>query len=263
MFHILGIDMGSIFSKAVICANQSVTAFVIHPSGGNYKETAERVITEALRKANLSFEEISYTVATGYGASSVPLFNDTVTDIFCQGKGIYHLFPSVRTVIDIGGHLSRVIKLDDAGRVTDFVLNEKCAGGSGRFLQIIARILQINIDEIGKLSLKSQKPVDFNTGCAVFAESEALSRIAAGALKEDILAGIHKAISSKIINMIERVELAGDCALTGGGAKDIGLIKTLEDSLGMSLLVPQEPQLSAALGAAVIAWEKVSSIKTT
>lgn len=262
MVHVLGIDIGSFFSKAVVCSHQTLTAYAIIPSVGNYKETAEKVATRALRKANLSFGDISYTVATGYGASSVSLFNEAVTDISCQGKGIYSLLPSVRTVIDIGGQFSKVIKLDDAGRVTNFILNEKCAGGSGRFLQIIARLLHIDINEIGQLSLKSQNPIGFNTGCAVFAESEALSRIAEGVLKEDILAGIHKAIASKIINLIERAGLVMDCGLTGGGAKDIGLVKTLEARLGISFLVPKEPQISAAFGAALIARERVFSMRT-
>ena len=260
MIHVLGVDIGSVFLKAVVCADQTIRAYAINLSKGNYKETAEKTIKDALEKANLSFEAISYTVATGYGASRVSSFNETVTDISCQGKGINHLFPSVRTVIDIGGQFSKVIKLDDEGRVTNFILNEKCAGGSGRFLQIIARLLHISVEEIGPLSLKSQKAVDFNTGCAVFAESEAISRIAEGALKEDILAGVHKAMASKIVNLVDRVELVGDCALTGGGAKDIGLVKTLEVTLGMSLLVPEEPKISAAFGAALIAQERTSSI---
>lgn len=261
MVHVLGVDIGSIFSKAVVCNHQTLTAYAVIPSGGNYKETAKKVVKNALGEANLSFEQISYTVATGYGASSVSLCNEAVTDISCQGKGIYHLFPSARTVIDIGGQFSKVIRLDDAGRVTNFILNEKCAGGSGRFLQIIARLLHIDVNEIGPLSLKSQKPVDFNTGCAVFAESEGISRVAEGALKEDILGGIHKAMASKIINLVERAGLIRDCALTGGGAKDIGLVKTLEESLGLNTYVPEEPQISGAFGAALIAFEKAYSIR--
>jgi predicted CoA-substrate-specific enzyme activase len=259
MVHVLGVDIGSVFSKAVVCADQTVKAFAFIPSKGNYKEAAEKVVRDALKKTNLPFEDISYTVATGYGASSVSSSKQAVTDISCQGKGIHHLFPSVRTIIEIGGQFSKVIKLDDAGRVTNFILNEKCAGGSGRFLQIIARLLHIDIEEIGPFLFKSQNPVDFNTGCAVFAESEAISRIAEGALKEDILAGIHQAMASKIINLIERAGLVKDCTLTGGGAKDIGLVKTFEASLGINLYIPEEPQISAAFGAALIAEERLRS----
>jgi len=255
MIHVLGVDIGSVYSKAVICCDQNIKAYAIIPSGGNYKETAEKVVHEALRKAYLPFDHISNIVATGYGASSVSSSRHITTDISCLGKGIIHIFPSVRTIIDIGGQFSKVIKLDGDGRVINFILNEKCAGGSGRFLQIIARLLHIGIEEIGPLSLRSQKPVDFNTGCAVFAESEAISRITEGASKEDILAGIHKAMASKIINLIERAGLVMDCALTGGGAKDIGLVKTLEESLGVILSVPEEPRILAAFGAALMAYE--------
>jgi predicted CoA-substrate-specific enzyme activase len=260
MDTVLGVDIGSVFSKSVICADQTIKAYAILPTGGNYKEAAEKVIKEVLRKTHLSFGNISHIAATGYGASSVSPCNQVITDISCLGKGIIHFFPSVRTVIDIGGQFSKVIKIDGDGRVTHFILNEKCAGGSGRFLQIISNLLHIGWEEIGPLSLKSQKPVDFNTGCAVFAESEAVSRIAEGALKEDILAGIHKAMVSKIINLVERAGLVGDCAFTGGGAKDIGLVKTLEEGLGVTLSIPEEPQILAAFGAALMAREKALTI---
>ena len=257
MDYFLGVDIGSGFSKAIVLADGTAIAHALVPSAGNYRQAAEKVMADALWKANLSSDRVSYTVATGYGASCLSCSNEVLTDISCQAKGISHLFPSVRTVIDIGAQFTKVIKLDDAGRVTGFILNEKCAGGSGRFLQIIARVLQIDLDEIGELSLKSQNPVDFNTGCAVFAESEAVSRIAEGVPKEDILSGVHKAMASKIINLVERIGPEKDCALTGGGAKDFGLVKTLEKSLGMGLSVPEKPQISAALGAAMVAKENL------
>src|SRR5208283_4140465 len=154
-----------------------------------------------------------------------------------------------RTVIDIGAQFSKAIRVDGAGRITNFVLNEKCAGGSGRFLQVIARILHMTLEEISEVSLMSKSPVEFTTGCAVFAESEAVSRIAEGALPADILAGVHKAIASKIANLVTRVGLVPECAVTGGGAKDRGLVRTLEAELGSEIVVPEEPQITAALGA--------------
>jgi predicted CoA-substrate-specific enzyme activase len=163
------------------------------------------------------------------------------------------LFPTVRTVIDIGAQFSKAIGINDDGKVTNFVMNEKCAGGSGKFLQVAARILHIKVEEIGALSLTATKPVEFTTGCAVFAESEAVSRVAEGALAGDILAGIHKAMASKIVNLVVRLGLSQDCAVTGGGAKDIGLVRTLEKELGIAVKVPDEPQITAALGAALLA----------
>ena len=254
----LGVDIGSGFSKAVVCAGSVVRAYAIMPSGGNYKETGGKVVHEALTNAGLSFKDISYSVATGYGAATLDLCDESVTDISCHAAGVYHLFPSVRTVIDIGAQFSKVMRLDETGRVANFILNEKCAGGSGKFLQLIARMLHVDLEEIGELSLRARKPVEFTTGCAVFAESEAVSRVAEGALVEDILAGIHKAMASKIVNLVVRAGLVKDCAVTGGGAKDIGLVKTLEAELGTEVFVPDEPQITAAYGAALLAAKSVS-----
>jgi len=170
---------------------------------------------------------------------------------------------TARTAIDIGGQFTRVLKLDNRGRATAFLLSEKCAAGSGRFLQVIARVLQIDLKDIGELSLKSRNRVDFNTGCAVFAESEAVSRIAEGAAKEDILAGLHRALAAKVQTMVERIGIEPDCALVGGGAKDIGLVKSIEESLDCSLLVPEEPQIVAAVGAASMAGEQAAAINTS
>jgi len=260
MVYVAGIDIGSVFAKAAIVSGELVS-YHITPSGGNYKLTADETIKEALTKASLSAKDIAYVVATGYGASNVSLAHEIITEVSCQAKGISYVFPSVRTAIDIGGQFTRVFKVDDRGKATAFVLSEKCAAGSGRFLQVIARVLQIDLTEIGPLSLKSQERVDFNTGCAVFAESEAISRIAEGTLKEDILAGIHRAMAAKTMNLVERVGLEPDCALIGGGAKDIGLVKSIEEILELGLLVPEEPQIVAALGAALIAGEKASATR--
>ena len=262
MLYTLGIDIGSAFSKAVLCADGEIRAYAVTPSGGNYKETARTIAEESLKKACLSFSELSYVIATGYGATAVDFSDQTVTDISCQAKGVHCLFPKAQTAIDIGGQFSKVIKIDEDGRVTNFILNEKCAAGSGKFLHVIARLLHIEIGDIGPLSLKSQKPVEFNTGCAVFAESEAVSRIAEGALVEDILAGAHKAMASKIVNLVERTGPVGICAVTGGGAKDIGLVKTIEAELGVTLFVPEEPQITAAYGAALLAAEKAPHPRT-
>ena len=253
MSYFVGVDIGSAFSKAVVLAGGKLISYHIIPSGGNYRLTADEVVKGALTKAKLSFGDIANTVATGYGGSNVSIAHRLVTDISCQSRGIFHLFPSVRTVVDIGGQFSRVIKLDDRGRAIAFLMSEKCAGGSGRFLQIIAHVLQIDLEEIGPLSLKSKKKINFNTGCAVFAETEALSRIAEGAAIEDILAGVHYALAAKIQNLVERLGIKQDVALTGGGAKDIGLVRSIEETLKITALVPEEPQIVAALGAALIA----------
>lgn len=256
MSYVAGIDIGAAFSKAVILSEGRVVAYHVMPSGKNYRETAEKVMQAALDKARLGRQDIALTMATGYGAANVPFASQQVTEISCQARGIKHIFPSARTVIDVGGQSTKVIKLDEAGRAVDFVISEKCAAGSGRFLQVIARVLGVPLEEIGPLSLQAKKVVKLTTSCAVFTESEAISRIAEGEKKEDILAGVHAAIASKVVSLVERARTEGDCAITGGGAKDIGLVKAVEEKIACRLLVPEEPQITAALGAALRAWDR-------
>lgn len=252
MICTLGIDIGSSFSKAVILGGKSILSYDIVPSGGNYAETAGRVARAAMEKAGIGDTGIASTVATGYGSGAVGFADRTVADISCHAAGIRFLFPSARTAVDIGSQFCRAIKLDEDGHVSNFVLNEKCASGSGKFLQIIARILHMKVEDIGPLSLESKTPVEFTTGCAVFAESETVSRIAEGANPADILAGVHKAMSAKIVNLTIRLGLTPDCVITGGGARDIGLVHSLEKELGVQMMVPQEPWITAALGAALL-----------
>ncbi|UCG82595.1 MAG: 2-hydroxyglutaryl-CoA dehydratase [Dehalococcoidia bacterium] len=253
---VAGIDVGSAFSKAVILNSAGAIFYHSVATRGDFSRAAHQAMEEVTSQAGLKLEDIGSTVATGVGAANAPLSDDQVPEISCQGKGTKHLFPSVRTIIDVGDQASRVIRIDDEGRPIYFVVSEKCAAGSGRFLQIMARVLQMDISEIGVLSLKSTAPVTFGTNCAVFAESEAISRIAEGASKSDLLAGIHIALAAKIHSMVERVGLEMDCTIVGGGAKDSGLVKRLEDKLGVGLLIPQEPHITAALGAAIIARER-------
>jgi (R)-2-hydroxyacyl-CoA dehydratese activating ATPase len=250
----LGIDIGSGYSKAAVCEDTELRSFAILPSGGNYQATGRKLAEIALARVKLSLEDISRSVATGYGSSAVDFANDTVTDIVCHAAGIHHLFPSVRTVIDVGAQFSKAMRVNEEGRVTYFVLNEKCAGGSGKFLLVVARILNRRIEDIAEESTSTSKAVEFTTGCAVFAESEAVSRIAEGASPNNILAGVHKAMASKIANLVTRVGLTPDCALTGGGARHRGLVKAVELELAIPVMVPSEPQITAALGAALLAY---------
>ncbi len=250
----VGVDVGSAFSKVVVMLDGEVASHQMVPSGGSYQLAAQEVVQGALARLNLSSDDVIALVATGYGASSVPEAR-VVSDVTCQAKGAFHLFPSVRTLIDVGDMLTRVIKLDNEGRVVSFLTSGKCAGGSGRVLKVIAHVLQVSLEEMGELSLRAQNPVNFNTGCAVFAETEAVSRVAEGISKEDVLAGLHRALAAQIQSLVERIGLERKCAIVGGGAKDIGLVRRLEEALGLELLVPEEPQIVAALGAALIARE--------
>jgi predicted CoA-substrate-specific enzyme activase len=255
MAWFMGIDIGSGTSKGVITGDGKPLAQHRLPSGVNYGMTAQKLREELLAGAGLTAEDISNIVSTGHGADILPFSSRHVADIRCCARGISHVFPSVRTVIDVQGQSSQVIQLDGEGRVTNFAISEICAGGSGCFLEIIANVLQIELEDIGALSLKAENPVTFTTGCAVFGESEAISRVSEGISKEDILAGVNKALAGKIFALVERVGLKEPCAISGGGGLNIGLVNKLEEQ-GIKLLVPPQPQFINALGAAMMAGDR-------
>ncbi|MFC1967691.1 acyl-CoA dehydratase activase, partial [Chloroflexota bacterium] len=250
------IDIGSEAGKGVIITDGGPVAYHRLPSGVNYGEAAEKLRDELLHKAGLSLKDIDGIVATGQGAGNVAFSHRQATDTRCCARGINSVFPSARTVIDVQAQSSQIIQLNENGRVINFAASEKCAAGSGRFLTVIANVLRIDIADIGPLSLKSRNPITFTTGCAVFGESEAISRVAEGVAIEDILAGVHQSLASKIAALSKRVGINMDCAISGGGGLDEGLISTIEKTLGIKLLVPPHPQFITALGAAIIAAEK-------
>jgi len=255
MKYYAGVDIGSASIKAVLMRSHRIVASEIMASGGNYRDAARIVLDGVLSKGGIGEGDLSGIVVTGLGAESASFEARQVSDISCQAMGCRYLFPTVRTVIDIGGQFTKVAKISSEGRVADFLMSEKCATGSGRFLQVIARILHVNLEDIGGLSLKSRHPVEFSTNCAVFAESETVSRIAEGARAEDILAGVHRAMASKVAMLVKRVKMEPDVVLTGGGGEDAGLVLAISDALGVKLLVPEQPRLTAAFGAACLAEE--------
>jgi len=262
MAWFMGIDIGSGMSKGVITKERELLTYHLLPSGVNYRSTAQDLREELLTKAELSSEDIACTIATGQGSASISFSNQEVDDIRCCARGINSFSSSVRTVIDVGDQSSRVIRLNSEGQVTNFVVSEKCAAGSGQFLQIIANVLRVNLDDVDTLSLSAENPVTLTTGCAVFGESEAISRVSEGVSKENILAGVHRALASKISALIDRVGLETECAISGGGGLDVGLVKSIEEELGIRLLVPPHPQIITALGAAIMAKEIVSRRST-
>ena len=258
MSLVLGIDIGSASSKGVVLDDRGPIAFFDCPSGGDLKLTAERIREGLVSQAGVSAEDISRAVATGYGSKLVTYADEVKPDIVCQGKGVFSLLPSVRTAVDVGDLYTKVIRIDGEGNAHKFLLSGKCAGGSGRILQVIAKVLQVKVEEIGELSLKSTKRVEFSTGCAVFAESEVISRISEEVKKEDLLAGIHRALGAQINSLAERVGVEPDVAMIGGGARDVGLVQALKEIRGHEILVPPRPHFMGALGAALIAMENVS-----
>jgi predicted CoA-substrate-specific enzyme activase len=255
MVLVLGIDIGSASSKGIALPDHGPQSSFECPSGGDYKHTAERVRSNLLSQSGSLVSDVCRVVATGYGSKMVTFAHETRTDVACQAKGVSSLLPSVRTVIDVGDLYTKVLRIDGQGGIHNAVLSGKCAGGSGRILQVMARVLQVRVEEIGPLSLTSRKRVDFNTGCAVFSESEAISRIAEGVRKEDLLAGLHRALAAQINALSERIGVERDVAMVGGGARDEGLVYALKEMRGHEILVPPDPHLTAALGAAIIARE--------
>lgn len=251
----IGIDMGSAYAKGVILDKQEMVGTSMYPSGGDYRGTAQRIRDVLLVQAGLPKEAVACAVATGYGAKQVAFSDKIVTDVSCHGRGIHSIRPSVRTVVDVGDLYGKAFRLDDRGNPIKFLMSSKCAGGSGRALKVIAKILQVDIEDIGPLSLGSRNVVEFSTSCAVFAESEAVSRIAEGVPKEDLLAALHRALAAQLHGLAERVGIEKDYALTGGGARDIGLVKAMEDVSKRDIYVPPEPHLTGALGAAIVARE--------
>lgn len=249
--YFAGVDIGSTMTKVAII-NQTTLVSVIGPTGPEHRKLANEVMEEALAKANLHFEAITYVVTTGYGRVNVPFADKQITEISCHARGVGYLLPEVRTVIDIGGQDCKGIKLNDNGQAVDFVMNDKCAAGTGRFLEVTAEELGVNLEDMGRLSLEAKNKVEISSTCTVFAAQEVVAKLSAGAPLPDIIAGLHEAIATRIYGMVRRLKIEREVALTGGGAKNIGLVKALEAKLGFPALVPPEPLLTGAIGAALM-----------
>ena len=249
----LGIDVGSISTEAVIIDGQgNILAFEITKSGFDHKAAINRVMDGVCRKTGIDKEDIIDIVATGYGRRNVPGTCKIVTEISCHAMGVYKLFPKVRTVIDIGGQDSKVIRISERGFVENFIMNDKCAAGTGRFLEVMANAMDVDVDDLGKYSLAAKKTVRISSTCTVFAESEVISGISEGRKKEDIIAGVHNAIVERLTGMTGSFGMKPDVALTGGVAKNIGIQAALKKRIG-SLFIPDEPQITGAYGAALYA----------
>ncbi len=257
---VAGIDIGSLSSEAVILKDGEIRSYSIVPTGADTQRAARTCMHEALEKAHLKLEDISATVATGYGRISVPFATKTVTEITCHAWGAHHLFPNARTVIDMGGQDSKVISIDSNGRVLDFVMNDKCAAGTGRFLEVMAGALEVELVEMGERSIRANNGVVISSMCTVFAESEVVSLIARGCSKNDIIRGLHEAISKRIYTMAGKLRMEKPITMTGGVAKNRGIVDALRRFLKSTIHIPEEPQIVGALGAALSAWRFPSGV---
>ena len=250
MEYYAGVDIGSTMTKVVIM-NKGIISSVIGPTGPEQRRLANKVMEKALNKADLAFESINYIVATGYGRINVPFADKQVTEITCHAKGVADFFPEAKTVIDIGGQDSKGIKIDN-GRPIDFVMNDKCAAGSGRYLEITADALGIKIEDMGELALQSENPALISNICTIFAEQEVVDKLAEGVPLKDLIAGILESLANRVSRMVKRLNVEEDVVITGGVAKNAGLVKALSDKLGYHLSVPPEPLLTGAVGAALL-----------
>lgn len=258
--YFAGIDIGSTMTKVMIL-NQGVVASVIGPTGPEQRRLANKVMEEALKKASLSFSQITYIVSTGYGRINVPFSDKQFTEITCHAKGIVHLFPRARTIIDIGGQDVKGIKIDGSGKIVDFVMNDKCAAGSGRFIEVIADTIGVPLNQVGGRSLQSKNPAKISNICTIWAQQEVASSLAEGVPVSDLLAGIHQSLSDRIVRMVSRLKVEKEVVVTGGGGKNMGLLKALSEQLGQEVLVPEEPLLTGALGAALMGKEIAEKAK--
>ncbi|MDR4505372.1 MAG: acyl-CoA dehydratase activase [Candidatus Scalindua sp.] len=258
----LGIDIGSLSTDAVLLNDKKeIVSYEVIATGASSKKACDKIYNQILKVTNLDAKDIDYVVATGYGRIKVPFADEVVTEITCHARGANYCFPSARTVIDIGGQDSKAIKLDAKGNVLDFSMNDKCAAGTGRFLEVMARTLEIDLDDMGELSLKGTDSVSISSLCTVFAESEVVSLIGADHKTENICKGLHVSIAKRVSAQAKRVGLEEDVIMTGGVAKNIGVVRELEKKLSCSIKIPDEPQIAGALGAALIALENALSRK--
>jgi predicted CoA-substrate-specific enzyme activase len=256
---VTGIDIGSLSTKVVIMdGEQNILSYKVLRTNGSSRDAAETAFQHALDKAGLTQDQVDYILTTGYGRNSIPFADDEVSEITAHAKGAYFLYPETKTILDIGGQDSKAIKLEDDGQISDFVMNDKCAAGTGRFLEVMAQALGLSLESLSDLSQLSSTPTVISSFCAVFAESEVVSLVGEGREKEDIARGIHDAIVSRTLTLLNRVKMSGSITMTGGVAKNKGLVKVLEDNLQLKLNIPDEPQIAGALGAALIALKRYS-----
>jgi predicted CoA-substrate-specific enzyme activase len=253
--YFAGVDIGSTMTKVVLTDKAgNLLSTIKGPTGAEHRQLANQVMRQALEEAGLQIDDISYIIATGYGRLNVPFADRQITELSCHARGVHSLFPSVRTAIDIGGQDAKCMKIDN-GRLVNFVMNDKCAAGTGRFLEVTATALGIKLEDMGDISLKATRKVQISNLCTIFAQQEVVALISRGEKLENILAGLHDALAGRVAALVRRLGTEADLVLTGGVAKNIGMVKAMKESLGCEILVPEEPLITGALGAAILASE--------
>ena len=249
-----GIDVGSLSAEAAIFVDDRLEAYSLIRTGPDSAETALSALKVALEKAGIAQQHIEYTVATGYGRVIVPFADRNITEISCHAKGAHYFHPSVRTILDMGGQDCKAIRCDESGRATNFIMNDKCAAGTGRAMEVMASLLQIPLEEVGARSLKcGGDPVKISNTCVIFAKSEVLSLMREGIPVNQILAGLCDSVAERVKTLVRRVGIEDDFVISGGISKNLGVVKRLEQKLDVCAHIPEEPQIVGAVGAALFA----------
>ncbi len=258
MAYAAGVDVGSTQTKAVIVNEaKQIVGRCLLDTGANVIRAAEHAFQAALANGDLREEEVEYVVGTGYGRYKVTFGNTQVTEISCHGRGAVHMFPSTRTVVDMGGQDTKAIRVSASGEIVDFCMNDKCAAGTGRFLGAASSALDIPLEELGPTALRGERPVKISTTCTVFAESEVLSWLGRGKKIEDILLGVHQSIAARSAGLLRRVGVEEEVTFTGGVARNVAMIATLNERLDLGVNVSDESHYMGALGAALFALDHI------
>jgi predicted CoA-substrate-specific enzyme activase len=256
---VAGVDIGSSTSKVVILERGRLLAYSIVSTGADSVSSAQHALDSALAQCAIKKADIDYVVATGYGRIIVPFAQETITELSCHARGANFLFPAVRTILDMGGQDCKAIRCDGHGKLKNFAMNDKCAAGTGRFLEVTTQVMDTPLEELGPLSLESEGAIKINSTCTVFGKTEVASLLRRGSQKRDILAGLNVAISNRTFLLLRRIGIEPDFVITGGIAKNVGVVRELEKRSGMKALIPDEPQIVGALGAALFARDQVNA----
>jgi len=260
MTYAAGVDVGSTQTKAVIIDDDGViVGRALIDTGANVVEAAQNSFAKALGEAGLGEADVGYVIGTGYGRYRVTFGDDQITEISCHGRGAVHMFPETRTVIDMGGQDTKAIKVSPIGEIDDFSMNDKCAAGTGRFLGAASSALDIPLDNLGPTALTFKRPVRISTTCTVFAESEVLSWLGKGKKVEDILWGVHQSIAVRSCALLRRVGIEDEVTFTGGVARNVAMIRALEERAEIKLNISEESHFMGALGASLFALDRINN----
>ncbi len=261
MIYAAGVDSGSTQTKGIIVDEDGkIVGRALLDTGANTVRSSERAFRAALENAGVEANAVKYTVGTGYGRYKITFGNTQITEITCHAKGAHHVFPGTCTVVDIGGQDTKGIRVGQDGEVVDFVMNDKCAAGTGRFLGVAAEVLDLPLDDLGPISLEAKKPVDISSTCTVFAETEIMSYLAQKKKLEDILMGMHLAIAARTVSLVRRIGMNQQVTFTGGVSRNRGMVHALEEALETPLNVSEESQYMGAIGAALFALERARTV---